>query len=159
MSQKTSQASYIRLQSNIAVIWPRTLAQGESTLSVIRVNLQDQGRARLWFPKRNTKCCSKPRRFHWNRAIISTLFIIRKNIFYEKLEYLSHVFFTTYFSHPTSCSFSTFPRTSCSISFIYPSIAAIRSGIPADRMRTASSPALTPLLMATVATGMPRCEL
>ena len=31
--------------------------------------------------------------------------------------------------------------------------------MPADKIRTANKPALVPLLIATVATGMPRCRL
>lgn len=65
--------------------------------------------------------------------------------------------FTSYFSHPTSSSLSTLPNTSFSRPSRYSSIAVKRCGIPAPRMRTASKPAFIPPLIATVATGIPRC--
>ncbi len=63
---------------------------------------------------------------------------------------------STYSSQPISSNLSTFPITSLSILFIYPCISSTNLGIPADKILTASKAALVLLLIATVATGIPR---
>lgn len=63
---------------------------------------------------------------------------------------------STYSSQPISSNLSTFPITSLSILFMYSCISPTNLGIPADKILTANKAALVLLLIATVATGIPR---
>ena len=70
--------------------------------------------------------------------------------------YLELVLCFSYSPHPRSPSLDILYSTSCSCLCKKLSMASISLGMPADRIRAASRPAFIPLLIATVATGIPR---
>jgi hypothetical protein len=69
-----------------------------------------------------------------------------------------HPYFFPYISHPTSSNFWIFPMTSSSNFSAYCANSFVNLGRLPERIRTARRAALVELLIATVATGIPRCS-